>query len=108
MKLLLNAEKLEVDPNFAAPKGMPTAHAKLGEIFMPLEGLVDIATEKARLTRELEKAAAEVAKAQEKLDNPAFVQKVPPHVLAEHQKRLAEWQAKHDQVKTALDRLART
>jgi len=106
LKVLLNAEPLEVNPDFDAPKGMPRAHAKLGEIYLPLEGLIDVAAEKARLTKELEKASAEVAKVQDKLNNPAFVQKVPPQVLQEHQNRLAEWQAKRNQLQKALDGLA--
>jgi valyl-tRNA synthetase len=106
LKLLLNAESLEINADFAAPKGMPRAHAKLGEIYLPLEGLIDVTAERARLTKELEKASAEVAKAQDKLNNPAFVQKVPAHVLQEHQRRLAEWQGKRDQLQKALDGLA--
>jgi valyl-tRNA synthetase len=106
LKVLLNAEPFEVNPDFDAPKGMPRAHARLGEIYLPLEGLIDVAAEKARLAKELEKASAEVAKVQDKLNNPAFVQKVPPPVLQEHQKRLAEWQAKRDQLQKALDGLA--
>jgi valyl-tRNA synthetase len=105
LKVLLNAETLEVKEDFEAPKGMPRAHAKLGEIYLPLEGLIDTVAEKARLTRELDKAKAEVAKVEDKLNNPAFVQKVPPQVLQEHQRRLAEWQGKRDQLQRALEAL---
>jgi valyl-tRNA synthetase len=41
----------------------------------------------------------------QKLSNPNFTQKVPPQVLAEHQQRLADWQAKLAQVKSALEAL---
>ena len=44
-------------------------------------------------------------KVEQKLNNPAFAQKVPPHVLDEHQKRLADWQAKKRQVQAMLDNL---
>jgi valyl-tRNA synthetase len=74
----------------------------MGDLFLPLEGLTDVEAEKARRKKELEKAAAEVAKVEEKLNNPAFTQKVPPQVLAEHQKRLAEWQAKKRRAEEAL------
>jgi valyl-tRNA synthetase len=105
LKILLNAEDLDVDPNFAAPKGMPVAHTKLGELFMPIEGLVDPAAEKARLAKELEKVASEISKVEQKLNNPAFVQKVPANVLQEHQKRLSDWLAKRDQLQKALQAL---
>jgi valyl-tRNA synthetase len=105
IKLLLNAEALEVDPNFAPKKGTPSALSPLGELFLPLEGLVDVGAEKARLKKELAKIDAEIQKVKLKLNNPDFGQKVPPHVLEEHKQRLAEWQAKQQQVKSALDAL---
>lgn len=105
LKILLNAEALDIDPNFQAPKGMAVSHAKLGEIFLPTEGLVDVSAEKTRLGKELEKVAGEIAKIEQKLSNTVFVQKAPPHVLQEWQKRLAEWQAKHQQIQKALQGL---
>jgi valyl-tRNA synthetase len=105
LKILLNAESLQVQTEYQPPKGTPVVHSKLGELYLPMEGLVDVAAERARLNRELQKIEAEVAKAEQRLANPAFTQKAPPHVLQEHQQRLAEWQAKGEQVKAALDRL---
>jgi valyl-tRNA synthetase len=105
LKLLLNAETLDIHPDFQPPKGMPVSHAKLGEIYLPTEGLIDVAAEKVRLTKELEKTTVEIGKIEQKLNNPQFVQKVPPHVLQEQQRRLAEWQAKHQQVQKALEAL---
>ena len=34
-------------------KERPTVHSLLGELYLPLEGLVDVAAEKTRLTKEL-------------------------------------------------------
>ena len=102
LKLLLNAEKLVVEPNYEAKKGTLTVHSSLGELYLPLEGLVDVEAEKARLKKELEKADTEIAKVEQKLANPNFVQKVPPQVLAEHQSRLDEWQAKKDHLLASL------
>ena len=58
--------------------------------------------EKARLTKELEKIEAEIAKVEQKLANPNFTQKVPANVLEEHKQRLVEWQGKREHVKSAL------
>jgi valyl-tRNA synthetase len=103
LKILLNADPFEVDPNYQPGKGTPVVHAALGELYLPLEGLIDVAAEKARLAKELEKIQAEIDKVQQKLNNPAFVQKVPPRVLEENQKRLVEWQTKQGQVRKALE-----
>jgi len=99
LKLLLNAETLEVNDHYQPPKGTPSVKSKMGELFLPLEGLIDVAAEKIRLTKEVEKDRAEIAKVEQKLANPNFTQKVPPAVLAEHEKRLQDWRAKlaHDQ-----------
>ncbi len=63
LKLLLNAEVIEVvAQNWTPAKGTPSASNALGEIFLPLEGLIDLAAEKVRLTKEQEKIQAEIAK----------------------------------------------
>jgi valyl-tRNA synthetase len=80
-------------------------HSPLGELYLPLEGLVDYEAERIRLKKELEKIEAEIGKAEQKLQNPNFASKAPPQVLQEHQKRLAEWQAKRDRVRESLDGL---
>ncbi len=106
LKLLLNAESLElVDATWAAEKGTPVAANALGELFLPLAGLVDHAAERARLGKEKEKIQGELAKVEEKLANPAFAQKVPAKVLEEHRQRLVDWQTKLRQVQTALDNM---
>jgi valyl-tRNA synthetase len=105
LKLLLNAETLEVQPDFQPKKGTPVVHSKMGELYLPLEGLVDFAAEKARLKKELEKVDAEIVKVETKLANPAFTQKVPVNVLAEHQQRLVEWQTKRERLLEGLSGL---
>jgi len=102
LKLLLNAEAVEVNAAYQPAKGVPTVRADLGELFLPTEGLVDVAAEKARLTKELEKIESEISKVQQKLANPNFTQKVPPQVLEEHKQRLAGWQDKLAHAKLAL------
>jgi valyl-tRNA synthetase len=105
IKLLLNAESLEVNADYQPPKGTPTVASKLGELFLPLEGLIDVAAEKIRLTKEVEKIQSEIVKVEQKLANPNFTQKVPPAVLQEHQQRLADWQGKLAHTKASLEAL---
>ena len=102
LKLLLNAEAVEVSAKYQPSKNTMTVRTELGDLFLPLEGLIDKAAETARLKKELEKIEAEAAKVEQKLANQNFTQKVPPNVLAEHKQRLAEWQSKREHVKTAL------
>ena len=105
IKLLLNAESLAVNADYAPPKGTPMVNSKLGELFLPLEGLIDVAAEKVRLAKEVEKIQSEIGKVEQKLANPNFTQKVPPAVLAEHEQRLADWKAKLAHAQITLDAL---
>ena len=105
IKILLNAEALEITPDYAAKKGTPAAHTPMGELFLPLEGLVDVEAEKIRLTKKAEEYQTEITKVEQKLANPNFTQKVPASVLAEHQQRLADWQTKLAQIKASLENL---
>jgi len=105
LTILLGAESLEIDPAYSPKKGTPSARSPLGELYLPLEGLIDVQAEKARLGKELAKVMAEVEKVQQKLNNPNFTQKVPPSVLQEHQRRLAEWQEKQARVEAAIQGL---
>ena len=102
LKLLLNAEAVEMNTNFQPGKNVLAVRHESGDLFLPLEGLVDVEGEKARLKKEVEKDKAEIEKAQSKLNNPNFAQKVPAAVLEEHKARLAEWQKKLEHDEAAL------
>jgi valyl-tRNA synthetase len=105
IKLLLNAEALEVNRDYQAPKGTPSVQSKMGELFLPLEGLIDVAAEKIRLGKEIEKIKSEITKVEQKLANPSFTEKVPPAVLMEHRQRLLDWQAKLAHTQALVDGL---
>ena len=106
LQLLLHAEALDkVGADWSPDRGTPMAANALGELYLPLAGLVDASAERARLGRELEKARSEIAKVEEKLANPSFTGKVPAKVLDEHQRRLTDWQAKARQLEAALANL---
>jgi valyl-tRNA synthetase len=106
VRLLLNAEAIElVGSGWQPAKGTPSAANTLGELFLPLAGLVDFSAERARLEKELAKANTEFSKAEAKLGNPSFTQKAPAHVLEEHRQRLADWQSKREQIQKSLEAL---
>ena len=77
----------------APPVGqVPTAKLLAGraELYLPLEGLLDLDEERARLDRELATLDAERTRAEAKLANPAFLEKAPAPVVAKARERLAE------------------
>jgi valyl-tRNA synthetase len=103
MRILLNAEILEILPDYEPKKGTPAARSSLGTLYLPLEGSIDVDAEKTRLTKEIEKIRVEIDKVRQKLSNPAFTEKVPPAVLEEHKQRLADWESKQSRVREALN-----
>ncbi len=55
------------------PKGAATAVIGSTEIYLPLDDLVNLDEERARLTKEVGKVDDEMARVQKKLANPDFV-----------------------------------
>jgi valyl-tRNA synthetase len=106
LRILLNAEPLDVDASFTPGKGTPVAITPLGELYLPLEGLIDVEAERARLTKELTKATDELGKVRAKLADENFTSKVPQKVLDEHKAREADWAEKLSKVQTMMEALS--
>ncbi|MCL6712198.1 valine--tRNA ligase [Pseudomonas sp. R2.Fl] len=70
-----------------------SAAAMVGELklLVPLEGLVDLDAERARLDKEIKRVEAEIGKCNGKLGNATFVQNAPAAVVEQERQRLAEW-----------------
>ena len=96
--LLAGAREVVVDDGFDAPKGTPAVLTGVGEILMPLEGLVDVDAERERLDKEVDKVVREVAKAEGKLSNASFVERAPAEVVEQEKERLAEWRSRLGQL----------
>jgi len=103
--LLLRAEALTIDPGFQ-PGRMINGISKLGTIFIPIEGVIDVGAEVRRLEAQLAKAAGELAAVARKLDNVGFVQKAPPEVVAQQQERKQQLHEKCDKLRRLMAVLA--
>jgi valyl-tRNA synthetase len=107
LQLLLGADPLElVTPEWQAPKGTPIALTPLGELMLPLEGLVDVAAERERLGKEIAKVEQELAKVRAKLADTNFAAKVPAQVLNEHREREEAWAQKLAQLQRMQEALS--
>jgi len=87
------------------PKG--SAQAVLGRvtIVIPLEGLIDLSAERARLEKERAKALEEAGKVRGKLGNESFVARAKPEVVQENRDRLESFEAEAARLAAALSRL---
>ncbi|HXF66429.1 MAG TPA: valine--tRNA ligase [Burkholderiales bacterium] len=90
-------------------KKLPQADAPVsivGGCKLMLKVEVDAAAERERLNREASRLEQEIARARAKLDNPSFIQRAPPLIVAQEKERLARFTATLEKVKEQLERLA--
>jgi len=88
------------------PKGAVQIVLDEATVILPLAAVIDIGQERARLAREIDKVAGEIAKFDKKLANENFLAKAPLEVVEEQRARRAESQALRDKLTAALGRLA--
>jgi len=96
---LINAEPFKVDSEYVAEPGVPVAVTPLGQVFLPLEGVIDISAEKERLQKEIGKIEAEIAAVRKKLLNPSFVERAPAAIVEEHRQREQDFLVKLNQLR---------
>jgi valyl-tRNA synthetase len=89
-----------------APKGSVSIALDGAAFAMPLDGIIDIAEEKARLTKTLDKLAKEIGGLNGRLNNPAFVASAPEEVVDEARANLEARQDEAAKLQAALSRLA--
>lgn len=100
-----NPETLEIGLRLDAPEKAMSAVVTGAELFLPLQGLIDIDAELARLEKELAKWEKEVKLVQGKLSNERFVSKAPEAVVAEERAKEADYLEKRDTVIKRLEEL---
>jgi valyl-tRNA synthetase len=100
-----NPENLEIGVEVNAPEKAMTAVATGLEIIMPLEGLINIDEEIARLQKEKEKLDKEVERVQKKLANEGFVKKAPEKVIEEERAKEKDYSEKRAAVEARINEL---
>ena len=74
-------------------------------LVLDLAGIVELDAERARLGRELDRLAGDIAKIEKKLGDKRFVEKAPAHVQEAQHTRRAEAEAARLKVSQALERI---
>jgi valyl-tRNA synthetase len=100
-----NPSELVIATDVQAPEKAMTAVVTGAELFLPLEGLLNLDEEIGRLEKELKKLDAEVERVQKKLSNEGFVKKAPAHVIEEERKKEQDYLEKRDAVRTRIAEL---
>ncbi|EYR82393.1 MULTISPECIES: valine--tRNA ligase [unclassified Shinella] len=104
IRRLARVEQIRLEDT--APKG--AAQIVVGEATacLPLGTLIDLAAEKARLEKAIEKAKAEATRIQAKLSNEKFVANAKPDVVEAERERFAELEQQLASLAVALARVS--
>nr|WP_279590448.1 valine--tRNA ligase [Rummeliibacillus suwonensis] len=100
-----NPETLTLSENSQPTVKTMSAVVSGAELFLPLEGLIDVTAEIERLTHELEKWDKEVKRVQGKLSNERFVSKAPEAVVAAERAKEADYLEKFATVEKRITEL---
>jgi valyl-tRNA synthetase len=91
---LCNVNQIELLPeNAQAPQNAASTVVSDATLYLPLEGMLDVAAECARLTKEQADVQGRIEKVEQKLGNESFTAKAPPQVVQRERDNLTELQA---------------
>jgi len=99
---LAKIENIQFGKDLKRPKNSVVAVLEDAEIFVLLEGIIDIPTEKNRLTKQIEKAESDMKGIEARLKNKEFVAKAPADVV---EKQKAQVEALKESVKKLKENL---
>ena len=89
----------------AAPAGAVTFVSGGATAALSLAGIIDVAAERTRLTKEIAAFDSDIGHVNKKLGNPNFVERAAPEVVDEQRQKLAEAEAGKAKLQAALARL---
>lgn len=91
IKKLAKAETITIDSNITKPKASASSVVKGCDIFIPLEGLIDLDKERLRLSKEIERLKGGLAGIDKKLSNDKFVSNAPADVIEKEKAKQKDW-----------------
>jgi len=94
--------EVRVDPAAARPQNAALAVLGASELYVDLAGVVDLAAERARLEKEIRRAADAVAFIEGKLGRPEFVERAPAEIVEKERQRLHEQRELHRKLEASL------
>ncbi|GIK59169.1 MAG: valine--tRNA ligase [Ignavibacteriota bacterium] len=106
IKKLAKVEDLKSGGNITKPKASASAIVKSSEIYVPLEGLIDLSVERQRLQKEITRLEGSLAGIEKKLSNEKFVGGAPAEVVEKERAKQRDWQENLRKLKEILDSLS--
>jgi len=101
----LSVDSLEFNPYLTKPKASASALVKGTEIFVPLEGLIDLDKERERIQNEIKKTEGFLKSVEGKLSNQKFVENAPDDVVEKERQKKADAKSDIEKLKQTLENL---
>ena len=102
---LIKVENLIVGQDVKKPPLSGSTVISGAEIFLPLEGLIDIEVEKSRLEKELSNLKNQLEKVSKKLANPDFLKNAPDDVIVKEKAKKEDYQERIEKLNKNLEQL---
>jgi valyl-tRNA synthetase len=103
---LAKVENLDVGKGLGKPKNAISAVVGELEVFLPLEGLVDLEVERNRLEREIDRISRQLLTTEKKLQDENFVQRAPKGVVDREREKREDYEANLEKLRRNLKILA--
>jgi valyl-tRNA synthetase len=98
----LSRARIAIDPHATRPRASALGVVGGSEIYVELEGLVDLGAERARLQKEIKRTADTIAFTRGKLARPDFTERAPAEIVDKEREKLAEQEALHAKLVASL------
>jgi valyl-tRNA synthetase len=105
LQRLARVNTLSILSDGARPKLAASAVVQGEELFVPLEGLIDIEVEKARLQKEIDRVTGLLRGIRGKLGNESFVAKAPREVVEKEREKQATFETNLEKLMKNYDAL---
>jgi valyl-tRNA synthetase len=105
IKKLAKVDNLVISTEVEKPKASASAVVKGCEIFVPLEGIIDLDVEKMRIQKEIDRLEGSLRGIEKKLSNENFLKNAAKEVVEKEKQKQADWQNNLQLLKNNLNNL---
>jgi valyl-tRNA synthetase len=102
LRSLLGASELTIDTDYEPQIVAPSGVSGIGSVFMPLDGIVDVEEEKAKLNKQKAELTKAINGTEGKLKNENFVARAPEAVVQKEREKILDYKEKLARIETLL------
>jgi len=106
IKKIVRAKNTTVDSKLEKPKASASKIINNCEIYIPLEGIIDLELERNRLQKEISRLEGSLIGIDKKLGNEKFVNNAPAEVVEKEKQKKEDWQNNIIKLKSLLEEIS--